>query len=511
MINFPAKLDEPKLLKNTNTLMNFLKAPGQTGTQKILSLNEENEIEVILMPNRGSASFPYAQEKAILLWHWSCLEPYIRRRFNEIKKIPITNLATYYSFNQIFQGLRFLCGEFVQQMEIMYSLLEIQEKKIQDSIDTEWEKTKQDAQSLLFELAAAQKVSLVTIKRFINIGVVENENKQLGFTAVPSVTLTPREFELGQPFKSPLKILANFSINFEIGTPSKIIFSDNITLKFFQLGRMLPALMNAYPAWLPEGELYPHLLQKNLESCVYGPTFTMRSHFQKQPSGRLGFQKADLIVWMGGLYDEFESITLLSFFHCMVEIGYAQQFNRVVFFAPYTFSSKAKAFGFTTNDSEHPTPTEQVTAVNTAIENRTAVTTDDDRFMQLNEDEDELLRPFYFDLKELTDTRVVIPEKRLETTYVKLMNAAKLLDDINYSKGLFPEKFQIPFLPYHTSLTALREREITGKLKPRGVIFGSEELDFRTLADNKALKEIGEMSGLQEPAQNRIRFCRGSS
>ncbi len=513
MIQFNSNLDEQTLLKNTNTLMHFLDTPSSA---RYLSLNKANEIVVNQVrssprrPMHPRIDFPLP--KKLLLWHWSQLEPYIRKRFQEIAEIPCTNLQTYYSLNHTMQGLRFLCSQFVSQMQAINRPSVFSKNKRSKQVDMNWEKVKKDADLLLLHMGASQKLKLVQIVDVIDFHfqIDPVNGVQGGVTTQP--TFMPRNFEVTQrpSNASSITIKANFRVRFDSEPiPTQAHISDYLTFKFFHAANMLPALLSAYPAWVPEGKLYPALLQKDLQECPFGPTQTVSSYFKKQRSGVIGFQRADLIVTMVGIFDRFQSRTLLPFFQCMVELGFVQEFNRIVFYAPNDFSCKARAFGFFTQDVQRPTIIEQNNAVIDAFVKQKTVALADENFIQEDAQGEALLRPHYFDMTQISQPCVFLTEEKLITSYVELMRTSKLLDDEKNPQGVFPERYQIPFLPHHFSFAAIKNREITGRLNSRGMAFGSEKLDFNALKDDKALQAVGEMSSLNEPGQELIRFCRG--
>ncbi len=473
------------ILKNANTLRHHF--TPRFPFHNALVINKDGEIEVLDDQFRHQSPLhnTFTQEKYIMMWHFGCLQDFIKRRLKEIAEIPLTNLSTHYKVAKIYENLTFLCENYVSHLlrlkqviaeneKQSVSLLPDVQKLIFDDLDKEWRDTLVNAQILVNAIKRAHKEAMT---KSMLLGL-----HMFGAQVRLSQPLPYKigHFTLAQ---EQVNIIAHFEHQADTFRCKDLVHVD--------MQSQNPALSLCtlvYPAWSEDSRFAPLTLNK-LEECPNGPTAYLKDHI----AGKwhvIGFKPASLIVTMKGHLDH--TLPSLSYFQFMVELGLQMpgRFEQVVFYGPNTLAPIAYAAGFRSNDQLEPNLEQQKTHVAQACRRAQAVEQLTAERTLFDVNMAELYRPFYFDLSKVGERNVVIPnnpEGKQKTSYANLIKAQRMLQE---GQSVLPDFYGIPSKPFCHTFNALRTREISGKLPMDELIHSIESIDLNALGSNKDLETV---------------------
>lgn len=507
---FTAVLSEATLFKNCNTLLNDWQ--WHQDHHQNLAINQQGEIVINMstsVPLNLTFHTPipleksFAQEKLVVLWHWSKFAAFIEKRFDEVESLPAKDIPTLYAKGQIMQGILFLSQKLIAHIWMMNEAMSLHEKMNNLTLDErsfvaqlqlaqDWNAMLAQTQMLLEELAARQKLTLNRVQLVqIQMPFIDNSVEQIVVTAVP--TLAPIKFEIANHTRAKVRIFAHFTQKCNYFSEHKgALFSDEITISVFQNDELMPVFLGVYPGWSDaKNNQYKPCFNMLETSCDYGPSIRICDQFEKYGTGVLFYQPTDLIVTLKGMHSEYSASNLFSHFQFMIELAQLHDYARVILYAPHMFSAKAYAMGFYSDDNEQPSLAFQQEQVEFAANRNKIVGELDEKFLQLNDCYEEILRPFYFNLDEVAVRRVHLTEKNITFTYQSMMKKVKYIEVEKHPQGILPNYYQIPTQPYYATYKQRSQR--IGKLKPQKLTFNYEKLDYSRLQDEKRLQTIGEL------------------
>jgi hypothetical protein len=522
MLFSPTSISDKTILDNANTLAHIwdISDPSKhrlhidkAGVIKVVPFTSHNlTLHDAPRPNASMKlssplSETLAQEKMILLWHWSQFKPLVEKRSKEIARQPITNLQTCYEVAHTLQGLIQLCQAMTKRLSLLIEQINQHEKVQTVELDMlhklaqvqflhNLDQMQEDAFMLLSQLRAKQKLLTTTITPII---IFNDEGSLQGITA----TLNPKSFDLDviKTNHPELTIKAKWEILNCWSDFTQQPLYPMVSMLFMLGNSLIPINCLAYPCFRPANG-YQECTLSQVESGMYGVIDYCQQFVDAQGEGCIPyFQSPDLLMMLLGPYHIFNAEFLMQYTQLMIEMATLGNYDRVIFYAPYSFSYKAYELGFHSNDKEVPQLKTQQRVVTNNFQQRTENTIDETINRFTPETQKELLRPFYFELSKKEKRRVFFTKSGNLTTYADLIKQNRILTSETYPQGIFPQFHLVPKRPLF-SFRDLMNRETIGKSPKSYVMSRQEKVDFHWLEDDKTLQQIGTASNEQESTKN---------
>ncbi len=508
MLGFASKQIKVKtLLSNANEVTKFTPEALENNA---LQLNTNGEIQVstkaidddeiaalsesiqnLTLEKRES----FAQEKMILLWHFSQLLPYLSERLAQLRSMPIDNLHQYHDNSMQFQGFYQLSLNMISQLARFNELF------------TNLENPQKDQWSIEFKLlqrtlSSDFKRSISSAQQFIKVIAEQRKEKFTAETADIEAQfmhhgLMLREVTRSMPIKYSLgavkvgeqrhHVQAYFqTLRATWENPEKFQFTGKLILSVLDGNTELCSKLSVFPCWdtTPLKEKCKTELDST-QNTTYHRVSELYSEYQ---GGTISFEIASLRAHFSKHCTHVGASQMLPFFVTLVGIAQSHHMSEITVYAPYNQSAIMYSFGFhsLSTDVHSPSLEQQRNTVENAYAMGVEVP-----YLNINVNRQEgnapLLRPFCFDMHLLAITPVYATEARIKTTYAKLLSESSIHAH-EESQGILPEVLQVP-LKFTGALLALRNREITGKLKKPSVAIGVSSVDYKAIETNERLTD----------------------
>lgn len=411
----------------------------------------------------------------------------INRRSQVIAARQIVTPADYYNQSNAFQGLILLLNRFtLNYVKLVKKLKKVENKKKQKEsykhlISSHYQNLMlqtrlQELYQLMRNLRELQQQALTHNGQFDN---------QLEDTLDNPVFILGEGLEASMPFDEP-------RISRFMRSPCRNPLSNTMRISGNLEGNFRHITL--CPSWETDEP----------ETVIEGPCSYFTRHFLERTSGKISY----LPVMLSAMIDFTTSdntMHIKPFVQTIIETALNQSFRQVALHAPIGCAYMLYALGFRTKDSEevHPTLAEQeyyvVKADTTTFPisyntNEPMISIDciDERFINVTS-----LRVFYLDLGILADTPVYLINRNEPTTWMKLLYDQRYLALTN-RWNILPEFNYLPYTQFTPSYSALRNREITGRMPLARVKYESDVPDATNINDEKSLETIGAIQATLE-------------
>lgn len=463
------EMKKETIIQNANTLIGYLNSIPAVYKQIAVDADGIITITPVSMQMNEQQSHTLSMPSFIVVWHMQCFSELMKNIEEDSYPFGDIPLQAHYSAIQKAEAIRYL-------YQLTAKLIIEKNANLIELAHPEW------------------------LEKPIN-KIYEATMRSIGQNREQTPSLMKRKFTIHRKQLENVSILANFKVCYDL--KRKYHFSDIIEISCEGPGFSFIDSLSTYPSWSVDvGQQYAPWLwnmdDDNDDTCEYGPSQMIRTIFQKG-SGVISYRPTDLIVKDLNLQGAISDEQYKLYFQCMIEIAKLGQFARVVYFAPYSFSPYAYAFGFYSKDEENqPTLAEQSERVLKALNQHEAIGKHE--FKKVDNDDGLFLRPFYFEMDEVDSRPVHFTKEGVITTYEKLIKDCNLIDDEQYPEGIYPDYYQLQFQPYYHSFKQITSRSIKGKLPSQKLALCFDEgIDFNCLNNDKQLELIGALSDVHNP------------
>ncbi len=514
MLNFAKRqVDVNTLLENTNALVGF--TPNRP-TNNTLLLNEKGQILVTTREVTDSVFYEmftrlslsplekedsFAQEKMILIWHFSQLLPYLEQRLTTLRDMPKNNLVEYYGYAMHLHGFYQLCNNLILQLDSFNQLMAERENPQKQF----WSK-----QFLWLQQYLSQDLAKAINTAKLFVGQIAHERRRQLTNDEPELTAhtfgpfihlvanlrsVPIRYAMGQMMFEghQYRINAHFeSFRSAWKSPTRFPFSGKLCINVSEGQIPFHTSLKVYPSWTygetPEPK--PSIAVDFPTDCAHN---VLKALYEEKGEGAIALTPVTLRANFSPLCAHTKSYELLPYFVTLVDIAKSQRFSEITVFAPYNYSAVMYAFGFyiANNDKLSPTVHEQMDVVNTCLEQGKKVALMRHEFNRFTagENPDPILRPFCLDMSDIESRPVYLTKFKRKTTYSALLAESQIIDRHVYPKGVFPEVLQIPLSMSGSIPSFLKQRELTGRATIPAVNVAIKKVDYLALGKNNALAD----------------------
>jgi hypothetical protein len=214
--------------------------------------------------------------------------------------------------------------------------------------------------------------------------------------------------------------------------------------------------------------LCPSWENDEVQGTLQGPSDYLQAHHSHHPTGIVYPKPVTLSVLMD-FTEQDTLLTVMPFVQTIIEIAKREQFPKIALHAPNGCWPILFALGFRTRDAATPTLAVQE---NFILNPETTypvgydihqpminISSNDEFFIHIDS-----LRLFHLELYNLHEIPVYLDGQE-PTSWQTLLNSHRYLSQTSCPK-ILPEFHYLPYPSYLPSFSALREREITGRLPP---------------------------------------------
>lgn len=437
----------------------------------------------------------FAQEKMILIWHFSQLIPYLQDRLAHIRSMPIDTLRQYHDNSMQFQGFHQLCKNLVLQLDTFNQLINqienqskqywtFQFKLLQQYLSKDLDAVMTCAEQFISQIVEQRKTKLSVMTDELRL---HQHGQLILFEAISRPM--PRTYPLGtvRVGAQRYEVTAHFqTFRSTWQTPTKFQFTGKLNISLATVDAKVHASLLVHPSW--DKEPLCEISQTQLDQAKDCAHNRLMALYLNNPISAITFEPATLRASFVNLCTHVTGNQVLPYCVTLVSFAKSHNINEVTIYAPYNYSAIMYANGFYSlnKDTELPTKADQQSVIANAFASG-QVTPILDRSLNRHAGvNNPLLRPFCFSLNNLESIPVYLTEDRVKTTYAELLNSSTLNEEEGYA-GIFPEILQIP-LKFTGAHNSIREREISGKLKKPAVTFQMEQVNYQALDKDNELQ-----------------------
>jgi hypothetical protein len=506
MLNFVNNsIDVQTLLSNATELAKFTpnsptyNALKITAGGKIQVITKETEIDELSESlQRLSLSDEkmdtFAQEKIILIWHFSQLLPYLQYRLAQLRNMPIDTLRQYHDNSMQLQGFYQLSNNLILQLATFNQLINPIENPRKKFWTLEFNLLQQYLSSDLEQIVTSAQQFMAQIikqrKEKLTLDTPELQIQQIGpFMIAGQITRAmPIKYKLGEVKvgAQSYDVKAYFQTYRDTWqTLSKFQFTGKLNISISDAEGALHASLLAFPSW--DREPLTEMSQKELDSAKECTHNKVKTHYGTNPIGAVSFEPVTLRASFTNLCLHVTANAVLPYLITLVGIAKSNSISDVTVYAPYNYSAIMYAYGFylAHGDVQNPTREEQKNVVEHSFAAGIETPILNTRLNRRDANNSPLLRPFCFSLHGLDTRSIYATEARVKTTFSKLLKESTVHEQDKC--GILPEVLQIP-LTFTGHFNSIREREMTGKLKKPAVIYAMNPVNYQALDNSEELQ-----------------------
>lgn len=507
MLNFaPNQIKTNTLLRNSNELAKFTPAGP---TNNAIQINAKGIIQVYTKEStidelsdlldslalNSDKNTSFAQEKMILIWHFSQLLPYLKHRLDQLRSMPIDTLQQYHDNSMQLQGFYQLCRNSILQLAAFNQLisdLENPQKQywtshfnlLQQYLSKDLAKVVTSAQDFISQIISARKNKLT-----VNVDEIQFHQHGPIIQLVPATRAMPIKYPLGKVRIGEQRYEAKAYFQTYRNTwdkPEHFQFTGKMNISISNGEEEFHAFLLAFPSW--DDEKPTEKDQTELDAATNCAHNKLKTHYIANPTGAIKLEPVTLCASFVNMCPHVTSSKMLPYLVTLVNLAKSNNISDVILFAPYNYSAIMYAYGFYPRHSDKHSPTvdEQKQAVDSSHAIGIEVPFMNQRFnRQTAEGNTPILRAFCFDLSWINSRPVFLTDKNVITTYCTLLKES---DSLNPSgnEPILPEILQIP-LKFTGAMFSLKKREMTGKFVRPAVTYGIRTVNYQTLDDNSQL------------------------
>ncbi len=428
---------------------------------------------------KHSGSSFFEPEKNILINHLQFFIALIQKRGQEIAASEIITPANYYNQSNALQGLIHLLDKFTFKYKSLVKYLRKAENKV---------KHKKAYQHLI----SADYQNLM-----LNTRLGDLDELLRGLRETQQQTLTHNgQFnnEVEDTLDHPLFILGE-------GLEAFIPFNELTISRFIRHPRVNPLcnilkIMANLDGVVHHLTLCPSWQTEGADVAIEGPCAYFARHFREHVADSISYRP----ITLSAMIDFVERDTATSikpFVQTMIELALNNNLSQVALHAPIGCSNLLYALGFRTKDRDvHPTLEEQeayvVKSPSTVFpigynvhEPMIMIDCIDESFIDVTS-----LRVFYLELCFLSHRPVYLENREAPTTWMQLLDNKRYLASTLFPHVL-PEFNYLPYRQFTPSFTAIRERELTGRMPPDRIRYERVAPDAADIHSQNRLQTIG--------------------
>ncbi len=524
MLSFAKVTDTKTLLANANTLRDFTPFAKTNNT---LSVNAFGEIVLSTRPLLPSHAFnplvklnivskeqqnSFAQEKMIILWHYSHMLTYLERRLAEISAIPKDSIQEYNEFSAAFQGFAQLCDSLLEQQTRLNRLFQTIEKTslkqegilfkaLQKALSRDMKVLYAKTTDFIFQVTQRRKELLtteqVTVMNFMALPNVDDLDfdDAAGGTIVTRVNsfMTPCSYEVGRVSVNgaAYKVEASFiASDYSWETVKLNPFSGKLKVSLVDTDEESHGAFEIYPSWTSYGTAPTPMAINEFVSPDDCAANLLHTRLKNQHPACIPLECVVLKARFYSLCDHVKTHQLLPYFMTLVDIARTQRFAEIRFYAPYDESAILFSYGFRISDDDKAEPTveQQKTLVQTCFNLAQKVPTFANRYNRQTEGGMPILRAFTLDLHDIGSREVYLTKTQEKKTYAELLGPKGIINKQSYPRGIVPETYKIPLHFDRPLFKVISDRELTGNTNKPILHLALSKIDYTKLESNKELE-----------------------